>query len=84
MAQPPGFVNNDHPTHVCELRKSIYSLKQAPRAWYHKLCQFLVTFGFINSHVDASLFVLNTGRIMMYLLVYVDDVIIIGDNDATI
>ena len=46
--------------------------------------QALYHFGFTNFDADTSLFVLNTGRIMIYLLVYVDDIIITNDNDATV
>ena len=42
MKQPPGFVDHDHPSYVCKLRKAIYGLKQAPRAWYHELRNFLL------------------------------------------
>ncbi|KAH9716339.1 retrovirus-related pol polyprotein from transposon RE2 [Citrus sinensis] len=81
MAQPPGFVDSDRPTYVCKLHKAIYGLKQAPRAWYHELRQFLVHSGFTNSHSDTSLFVLNTGRHILFLLVYVDDIIVTGNID---
>ena len=50
MAQPPGFLDHDNPTHVCKLHKAIYGLKQAPQAWYHELRQFLVASGIPNSH----------------------------------
>ncbi|KAK0603909.1 hypothetical protein LWI29_010028 [Acer saccharum] len=82
MAQPPGFVDSDHPTHVCKLNKAIYGLKQAPRAWYHELRQFLIVYGFKNSYADTSLFVFQTGGILLYLLIYVDDIILTG-NSAT-
>ena len=81
MQQPQGFIDSDNPHHVCKLHKAIYGLKQAPCAWYHELRQFLVTFRFYNSHVDTSLFVFNNNGTMLYLLVYVDDIILIG-NDA--
>ena len=81
MAQPPGFIDADKPTHVCKLHKAIYGLKQAPRAWYHELCQFLVDSGFKNSHSDTSLFILHTGTNLLYLLVYVDDIIITGNSN---
>ena len=42
MAQPPGFVDEDNPNAVCKLRKAIYGLKQAPKAWYNELCTFLL------------------------------------------
>ncbi|KAJ6861975.1 retrovirus-related pol polyprotein from transposon RE2 [Populus alba x Populus x berolinensis] len=80
MAQPPGFIDSDHPTHVCKLHKAIYGLKQAPRAWYHELRSFLLAAGFTNSHSDTSLFTQATGTNLLYLLVYVDDIILTGNN----
>ena len=80
IQQPQGFIDSDNPHYVCKLRKSIYSLKQAPRAWYHELCQFLVTSGFNNSHVDTSLFVFNNSGTILYLLVYIDDIIITSSD----
>ncbi|KAI9192318.1 hypothetical protein LWI28_021132 [Acer negundo] len=82
MAQPLGFIDSDHPTHVCKLKKAIYGLKHAPRAWYHELRQFLLAAGFKNSYADTSLFVLNTGGTILYLLIYVDDIILTGNNSA--
>ncbi|KAK0579728.1 hypothetical protein LWI29_030590 [Acer saccharum] len=82
MAQPPGFIDSDHPTHVCKLNKAIYGLKQAPRAWYHELRQFLIGSGFKNSYADTSLFILQSGDTLLYLLIYVDDIILTG-NSAT-
>lgn len=81
MAQPPGFIDTDKPTHICKLHKAIYGLKQAPRAWYHELRQFLLDSGFKNSHSDTSLFILNVGTNLLYLLVYVDDIIITGNSN---
>ena len=56
-------------------------MKQAHRAWYHELHQFLVDSRFKNSHSDTSLFVLNIGPKLIYLLVYVDDIIINGNSE---
>ena len=80
MSQPPGFVDKDNPSYVCKLNKAIYGLKQAPRAWYNELRTFLLQFGFQNSHADTSLFVFHAEGHTMYLPVYVDDLILIGDN----
>ena len=84
MQQPPGFIDQDHPTYVCKLRKAIYGLKQAPRAWYQELRTFLLQSGFTNSHTDTSLFVLITAAHKLFILVYVDDLIITGDNNNLI
>jgi hypothetical protein len=80
MSQPPGFIDTNFTSHVCKLQKAIYGLKQAPRAWYHELHSFLLQSGFTNSYADTSLFVLITGKHLVYLLVYVDDLIITGDD----
>ena len=80
MAQSSGFVDRDNPTHVCKLKKVIYGLKQAPRAWYLELRQFLIESGFTNSHADTSIFILHSGDITIYLLIYEDDIIITGTN----
>ena len=75
-----GFVDRDNPTQVCKLNKTIYGLKQAPQAWYLELHQFLIESRFSSSHVDTSLFILHSGDITIYLLVYVDDIIITGTD----
>lgn len=80
MKQPPGFIDKDNPHAVCRLRKAIYGLKQAPRAWYNELRNFLLQSGFTNSLADASLFIYNKQGVLIYMLVYVDDLIITGNN----
>lgn len=82
MTQPPGFIDPDKPNHVCRLNKAIYGLKQAPRAWYDELKTFLLQLGFKNSVADTALFVLQQGNTLIYLLVYVDDIVVTG-NDKT-
>ncbi|KAL0837105.1 hypothetical protein Bca101_088995 [Brassica carinata] len=84
MMQPTGFQDKDIPTAVCKLRKAIYGLKQAPRAWYNELRTFLLQSGFKNSLADASLFIFNNGGILLYMLVYVDDIIITGNSQQHI
>lgn len=73
MEQPPGFIDHDHPDYVCRLRRAIYGLKQAPRVWYLELKTFLLSLGFKNSLADTSMFVLQLGGEVVYLLVYVDE-----------
>ncbi|KAK1415059.1 hypothetical protein QVD17_30829 [Tagetes erecta] len=81
MEQPPGFINPQFPDHVCRLNKAIYGLKQAPRAWFHRLSEFLLKQGFVCSKADPSLFVFKHDQCIMYLLVYVDDIILTGNQD---
>lgn len=82
MHQPPGFVDPTKPTHVCKLRKSLYELKQAPRAWYHRFATFLQTKGFTSIQCDTSLFILKHGKDMAYLLLYVDDIILTASSPS--
>lgn len=84
MKQPQGFIDPQHPNHVCCLRRSLYGLKQAPRAWNHRLSQFLRQIGFSISTTDSSLFFLHTATYSIFLLVYVDDIILTGSPNAPI
>ncbi|KAJ4724884.1 Retrovirus-related Pol polyprotein from transposon TNT 1-94 [Melia azedarach] len=79
MQQPQGFVDSQCPSHVCKLHKTIYSLRQAPRAWYNELQCFLLEYGFINPKSDTSLFIYTSRTCIMYLLVYVDDILLTGN-----
>ena len=74
MRQPPGFEDPRHPDHVCKLHKSIYGLKQSPRAWYSRLSDRLHQLGFTTAKSDTSLFVFSQNCITIYMLVYVDDI----------
>lgn len=80
MKQPLGFIHPDHPNHICKLRKAIYGLRQAPRAWYDSLTKFIISFGFCNSLSDPSLFIHNNNGVVAYFLVYVDDLLLTGNS----
>jgi hypothetical protein len=84
MEQPPGYVDQTHPNLVCRLKKALYGLKQAPRAWSDKIGQYLVTNGFQTSNADFSLYVKKTDHGIVIIVIYVNDLIIIGDNDVDI
>lgn len=84
MEQPQGFISHEFPNHVCRLKKALYGLKQAPRAWYGQIAQYLSFCSFRSSSSDPSLFVKVTSSMSTILLLYVDDMIITGDNDARI
>nr|XP_017221153.1 PREDICTED: uncharacterized mitochondrial protein AtMg00810-like [Daucus carota subsp. sativus] len=80
MNQPSGFESVTHPNFVCKLRKALYGLKQAPRAWYGKIAEFLSLCGYVMAQSDSSLFVkIREGKLAV-VLVYVDDLIITGDD----
>ncbi|CAN6706409.1 unnamed protein product [Malus baccata var. baccata] len=76
MAQPPGFLDPNHPEMVCKLDKSLYGLKQAHRAWNERFTAFLPSIGFKDTYSDSSLFVKTAGSNIVILLLYVDDIII--------
>ena len=82
MKQPPRFVDSQHPGHLCKLDKSLYGLKQAPRAWFSRLSSKLLQLSFTPSKADISLFIFNKTGIRMYILIYVDDIIIISSSSA--
>ena len=65
---------------VCRLRHALYGLKQAPRAWFAKFSSTIFRLGYTVSPYDSSLFVRCTDKDTILLLLYVDDMIIIGDN----
>ncbi|GJX58401.1 retrovirus-related pol polyprotein from transposon TNT 1-94 [Tanacetum coccineum] len=55
VSQPEGFINPDHPTHIYHLKKALYGLNQAPRAWYNTLSRFLLDNKFFKGVVDPTL-----------------------------
>jgi len=69
---------------VCKLHKAIYGLKQAPRAWFSKLSNKLIQLGFVGSKAGSSLFLYRTQSITIFLLIYVDDIIITASDLAAI
>ncbi|KAB2625402.1 hypothetical protein D8674_017062 [Pyrus ussuriensis x Pyrus communis] len=82
MSQPPGFVDPQRPNHVCRLTKVLYDLKQAPRAWFHCFSSYLFQYGFLQSEADSSLFIYHGGSSRMWLLLYVDDIVLTGNNPS--
>nr|GEV86037.1 hypothetical protein [Tanacetum cinerariifolium] len=71
-----------HPTHVYRLKKALYGLKQAPRAWYDTLSKFLLDNNFSKGAVDPTLFTRKTGKHILLVQIYVDD-IIFASTDPT-
>jgi hypothetical protein len=75
-SQPTGFVDADRPDLVCSLNWSLYDLKQAPRAWYSRFASYLASIGFVEAKSDTSLFIYRRGDDTVYLLLYVDDIVL--------
>ena len=80
MSIPPGHPQESKFGFVCKLKKAIYGLKQSPRAWYAKLSYVLMTNGLKMSGADPSLFVKRSTLRTIIVLVYVDDIVITGDD----
>lgn len=76
MDQLAGFVAPKFEGLVCKLYKALYGLKQAPCAQFEKLTIALISFGFISTKSDKSLFIRFTSSYVTYLLVYPDDIIL--------
>ncbi|KAJ9565082.1 LOW QUALITY PROTEIN: hypothetical protein OSB04_001048 [Centaurea solstitialis] len=80
MHQPPGFHDQHLLNHVCLFKKSFYGLKQAPRAWYQRFADYVFTLGVKHNKCDHSLFVYKNGKQTAFLLLYVDDILLITSS----
>ena len=83
MCPPAGLISNSTSV-VCKLHRSLYSLKQAPHAWYEKFTSTLLKFAFLKSKYDASLFLHKIEKGIVILLVYVDSIIITSTDSVLI
>ena len=85
MKQPPRFVDSQHPSYLCKLDKSLHGLKQALCVLFSRLSSKLLQLNFTLPKADVSLFIFNKTDIRMYILIYIDDIIIISSSSmATI
>ena len=84
MKQPPGFESKSNPSFVCKLDKALYGLKQAPRAWYSRLSHKMQSLGFVSSKSDTSLFIYNKLNTCIFVLIYVDDIIVTSSSSEAI
>ena len=80
MEQLSEFVAQGEIRKVCRLRKSLCGLKQSPRTWFEKFNQAVETFGMQKSKFDHSVFYKNSSSDIILVVVYVDDIVIIGSD----
>jgi hypothetical protein len=84
VRQPPGFESEKYTHRVYKLRKAMYGLNQAPRAWYGSLRWFLFETGFEMGKVDQTLFLLRQGRDILIVQVYMDDIVFGGSSNSLV
>ncbi|KAJ9539001.1 hypothetical protein OSB04_031734 [Centaurea solstitialis] len=81
VSQPPGFEDPKYPDKVYKLRKALYGLHQAPRAWYDTLTSYLLDNKFERGVIDKTLFIKRTETDMLLVQIYVDDIIFGSTKD---
>jgi hypothetical protein len=81
--QPPHGLSSP-PNKVCSLCRALYGLKQAPRAWLAKFSATVSNLDYSINSYDFALFIRRTDRGIILLLLYVDDMIIIGNDSIGI
>nr|KYP52900.1 Retrovirus-related Pol polyprotein from transposon TNT 1-94 [Cajanus cajan] len=82
MELPPGYGEKTAANTVCKLKKALYGLKQSPRAWFGRFTKVMISLGFKQSQGDHTLFIKHSkSRGVTVLLVYVDDIIVTGDDE---
>jgi ATP-binding cassette subfamily B (MDR/TAP) protein 1 len=85
MEQPEGFLVKGKEDYVCKLKKSLYSLKQAPRQWYMKFESVMGEQGYKRCSSDHCVFIQRfSGDDYIIMLLYVDDILIVSNNVSRI
>lgn len=80
MELPPGCkLQVEGSKQVCQLRKSLYGLKQSPRAWFDKFTSSMKAFGYQQSSSDHTLFMKHNEGKLTVLIIYVDDMTVTGN-----
>jgi hypothetical protein len=82
MEKPQGFIQEGKYHLICKLKKSLYGLKQSPRARYQRIYSFFVKEEFVRSEADHSLYVLQAKDFLLVVILYVDDFIILSNTKA--
>nr|GEV13707.1 copia protein [Tanacetum cinerariifolium] len=80
ICQPKGFIDADHPSHFYKLKKALYWLKQAPRAWYDELPTFLIPNHFFKGTINPTLFIRCFDDDILVVHIYVDHIIFGSTN----
>ena len=84
MKQPGGFVDPKYPNRVCKLQRSIYGLKQASRSWNIHFDEAVKEFGFMKIEDEPCVYKKVSGSAIVFLVLYVDDILLIGNDIPTL
>ena len=84
MDQPEGFVVPEKENLICRLKKSLYGLKQSPRQWYKRFDSFMLSHDFKRSDYDSCVYLKTVNDSAIYLLLYVDDILIAAKDKSEI
>ena len=82
MDVPPGFSSQSTIGRVCRLKKALYGLKQSPRAWFDRFLKAI--FRYQQSNADHTLFVKRNVHKVTVLIVYVDDIVVTGNDEEEV
>ena len=80
MMQPEGFVNPKGANKLCKLQRSIYGLVQASRSWNIRFDELIKAYGFIQTFGEACIYKKVSGSSVAFLILYVDDILLIGND----
>ncbi|GJU75012.1 retrovirus-related pol polyprotein from transposon TNT 1-94 [Tanacetum coccineum] len=80
VSQSDRFVDPDNSNHMYKLKKALYRLKQAPRAWYDMLSSFLISQDFSKGLVDPTIFIRREGKELLLVQIYVNDIIFVAST----
>src|SRR6266496_3158061 len=80
MIQQKGFVDPKGANKVCKLQRSIYGLVQASRSWNIRFDKVIKAYGFIQTYRKACIYKKVSGSSMEFLILYVDDILLIGND----
>ena len=84
MEPPPGFTGDFGDKEVCQLKKTLYGLKQSPRAWFGRFTEVMKKYEYEQSNSDHTLFIKKRGGKITCLIICVDDMIITGNDEEEI
>ena len=86
MEIPEGITSSNEvrKTNLWKLHKSLYGLKISPKKWNDKFTQVVEKLGFRSNSLDPCLFMNSNSKGQMFVLLYVDDILIMGNNESEI